>query len=81
MLLSWLGRRRDDARLQQAADAIEAALDAAIARPECRTRDMGGTGGNRRIHGGRRGGNRDSIMTKRQIKLGLSMATSVRRLT
>src|SRR4029079_12297323 len=33
MLLGWLGERRDDARLLQAADGIERALDAAIAVP------------------------------------------------
>jgi isocitrate/isopropylmalate dehydrogenase len=42
MLLAWLGERRDDARLVQAASAIEAALDAAIAKPEWRTADLGG---------------------------------------
>jgi len=42
MLLAWLGERRDDARLTQAAAAIERALDAAIARPEWRTGDLGG---------------------------------------
>ena len=42
MLLAWLGERRDDARLTQAAAAIERALDAAIARPAWRTGDLGG---------------------------------------
>src|SRR5437763_4363647 len=42
MLLAWLGERRDDGRLGQAAAAIEAALDAAIAKPEWRTPDLGG---------------------------------------
>ena len=42
MLLGWLGERRGDERLAQAAGAIEAALDAVIARPEWRTSDLGG---------------------------------------
>src|SRR3954468_792495 len=42
MLLAWLGERRDNGRLGQAAAAIEAALDAAIAKPEWRTADLGG---------------------------------------
>jgi 3-isopropylmalate dehydrogenase len=42
MLLAWLGARRDDARLTQAAAGIERALDAVIAMPEWRTADLGG---------------------------------------
>ncbi len=42
MLLAWLGERRDDARLGQAAAGIERALDAVIAAPEWRTSDLGG---------------------------------------
>ena len=42
MLLGWLGERRDDARLADAAVGIEHALDAAIAKPEWRTADLGG---------------------------------------
>jgi 3-isopropylmalate dehydrogenase len=42
MLLAWLGERRDDTRLAQAAAGIEQALDAAIARSEWRTADLGG---------------------------------------
>jgi len=42
MLLAWLGERRDDARLAQAAAGIERALDTAIAKPEWRTADLGG---------------------------------------
>jgi isocitrate/isopropylmalate dehydrogenase len=42
MLLGWLGERRGDERLARAAAGIEAALDAVIAKPECRTRDLGG---------------------------------------
>jgi len=47
MLLAWLGERRDDARLTEAAAGIERALDAAIAKPEWRTADLGGTLGTR----------------------------------
>ncbi len=42
MLLAWLGERRGEDRLRLAADAIEAALDRAIATPKWRTRDLGG---------------------------------------
>jgi isocitrate/isopropylmalate dehydrogenase len=42
MLLFWLGERRNDRRLLHAAALIENALDATIAVPEHRTRDMGG---------------------------------------
>ncbi len=42
MLLAWLGERRSDPRLVRAAAAIELALDAAVARPEWRTSDLGG---------------------------------------
>jgi isocitrate/isopropylmalate dehydrogenase len=42
MLLGWLGERRGDERLARAADAIERALDAVIAKPEWRTPDLGG---------------------------------------
>jgi 3-isopropylmalate dehydrogenase len=42
MLLGWLGERRGDERLGKAADAIEAALDTVIAKPEWRTADLGG---------------------------------------
>lgn len=43
MLLGWLGERREDLALVQAAERIEAALDAVIANPAHRTGDMGGT--------------------------------------
>ena len=43
MLLAWLGERRDDARLAKAAAGMERALDAALAKPEWRTADLGGT--------------------------------------
>ena len=43
MLLAWLGDRRKDNRLHAAAAAIEGALDRAIADPQGRTRDIGGT--------------------------------------
>jgi 3-isopropylmalate dehydrogenase len=42
MLLAWLGERRGDTALGQAAQAIEAALDRVIADPATRTPDMGG---------------------------------------
>jgi len=47
MLLAWLGERRDDMRLVQAATGIERALDAAISKPEWRTADLGGPLGTR----------------------------------
>jgi 3-isopropylmalate dehydrogenase len=44
MLLRWAaGRRGSDAALLRAADAIEAAVEAAIATPSERTADLGGT--------------------------------------
>ena len=43
MLLRWIGQRHDDARLRQAAALIEDAVEAVLARPESRTRDLGGT--------------------------------------
>ncbi len=42
MLLAWLGERRRDDQLTRAANAIEDALDRAIAAPQWRTRDLGG---------------------------------------
>jgi isocitrate/isopropylmalate dehydrogenase len=42
MLLAWLGERRGDDKLKQAAQAIDSALDRVIAKPEWRTPDMGG---------------------------------------
>src|SRR5438132_4842906 len=42
MLLGWLGERRGDERFSRAADAIDKALDAVIARAEWRTADLGG---------------------------------------
>src|SRR5262249_2965683 len=47
MLLAWLGERRGDERLARAADLMERALDAVIARPEWRTADLGGPLGTR----------------------------------
>jgi 3-isopropylmalate dehydrogenase len=47
MLLDWLGRRHNDAKLTEAAALIEHALDAAIADPATRTADLGGTCGTR----------------------------------
>jgi 3-isopropylmalate dehydrogenase len=42
MLLAWLGERRGNDRLTQAANAIEDALDRAITNPQWRTADLGG---------------------------------------
>ena len=42
MLLAWLGERRGEKKLVDAAQAIEAALDRVIAKQEWRTPDMGG---------------------------------------
>ena len=42
MLLAWLGERRKEQTLIRAAEAIETALDRAIATPAWRTRDLGG---------------------------------------
>lgn len=42
MLLDWMGRRRSDARLTRAAELITRAVDAVIADPASRTRDLGG---------------------------------------
>ncbi len=42
MLLAWLGERRAEARLTQAAQRIERALDKVLADPGRRTRDLGG---------------------------------------
>ena len=43
MLLAWIGERRGDKALGNAAQAIEDALDKVIADPKTRTPDMGGT--------------------------------------
>jgi isocitrate/isopropylmalate dehydrogenase len=42
MLLAWLGDRHGDRRLTRAADLMERALDATIAKLEWRTADLGG---------------------------------------
>jgi 3-isopropylmalate dehydrogenase len=42
MLLTWLGERRSDPRLVEAATLIERALDSAVADPSTRTADLGG---------------------------------------
>lgn len=42
MLLDWLGARHGEARLRDAASAIEAAIDACLADPATRTADLGG---------------------------------------
>jgi 3-isopropylmalate dehydrogenase len=43
MLLAWLGERRSDGKLVQAAAAIEQALDRVVASPDGRTPDLGGS--------------------------------------
>lgn len=43
MLLAWLAERHRSAELQQAADAIERAVDTVLADPASRTADLGGT--------------------------------------
>lgn len=47
MLLDWHGQRQGGAAWAQAARAIEAAVDAALAAPQTRTRDLGGSLGTR----------------------------------
>jgi 3-isopropylmalate dehydrogenase len=42
MLLDWLAARHSRPEFDQAAKAIEAAIDAALQKPETRTRDLGG---------------------------------------
>src|SRR3546814_13390457 len=42
MLLDWLGRRRADAALREAAARIEAAVEAILGDPAQRTRAVGG---------------------------------------
>ncbi|MCT2582039.1 isocitrate/isopropylmalate dehydrogenase family protein [Actinophytocola gossypii] len=43
MLVAWLGNQHADPRLTAAADAIGAAVDSVLARPDQRTPDLGGT--------------------------------------
>ena len=43
MLLEWMGRRHSNAALTKAGQKIDAAIDAALQKPETRTRDLGGT--------------------------------------
>jgi 3-isopropylmalate dehydrogenase len=45
MLLGWLGEHHGQPRLETAARAIDAAVDAALADPSTRTRDLGGATG------------------------------------
>ena len=42
MLLAWLGERRGNKKLTEAAQAIDAALDRVITKKEWRTPDLGG---------------------------------------
>jgi 3-isopropylmalate dehydrogenase len=43
MLLDWLGDRNKRLEFNQAARALETAVDAALQKPETRTADIGGT--------------------------------------
>jgi 3-isopropylmalate dehydrogenase len=43
MMLSWLGEHRKLAKLEAAGAAIDKAVDAALADPQARTRDLGGS--------------------------------------
>jgi 3-isopropylmalate dehydrogenase len=43
MLLEWLAQRHSRPEFDQAAQAIDKAIDAALQKPETRTRDLGGT--------------------------------------
>jgi 3-isopropylmalate dehydrogenase len=43
MLLSWMGTRYEKPALHQAASTMEQAIDAVLADPKSRTRDLGGT--------------------------------------
>ena len=43
MLLEWYGRRCGNERFRRAATAIKQGVDALVADPACRTRDLGGT--------------------------------------
>lgn len=47
MLLTWMGQRENDSALIQAANGIDAALEAALTSPDLRTRDLGGSTGTR----------------------------------
>lgn len=42
MLLDWLGTHRNKANLSEAAASINRAVDETLAKPECRTADLGG---------------------------------------
>ena len=43
MMLTWLGQRRDDKRVEAAGQAMERAVDTVLENPQTRTRDLGGT--------------------------------------
>lgn len=47
MLLAWIGERRDDPKLIEAAQVIDLAIGLTVAKPEARTHDLGGTLGTR----------------------------------
>jgi isocitrate/isopropylmalate dehydrogenase len=42
MMLTWLGERRRNSTLLEAASAIETAIDHCLSAPGSRTRDLGG---------------------------------------
>ncbi|MGE4220919.1 MAG: isocitrate/isopropylmalate dehydrogenase family protein [Alphaproteobacteria bacterium] len=49
MLLDWLGDRHGKPAMRDAAKAIQTGIDAALADPEARTGDVGGTGNTQRF--------------------------------
>jgi 3-isopropylmalate dehydrogenase len=49
MLLEWLGARHGNDALSDASQAIGKAVDGLLARPETRTRDLGGSLGTRQF--------------------------------
>lgn len=45
MMLQWIGDHQKNPVIRQAGDAMDAAVDAVLMQPECRTADLGGTVG------------------------------------
>ncbi|MEK7346642.1 MAG: isocitrate/isopropylmalate dehydrogenase family protein [Pseudomonadota bacterium] len=45
MMVRWIGDKRDNKAMQQAGDAMSAAVDVVLSNPASRTRDIGGTMG------------------------------------
>jgi 3-isopropylmalate dehydrogenase len=45
MMMHWIADKHGDAKVRQAADAIDAAVELALQDPASRTRDLGGTAG------------------------------------